>query len=169
VANNCLNAIEGLMRGICNQSAKKAEMRVIPQEVDYDKLAESIVHAIKQSKEEELEKTKKDSSARVLAAISSGMFFFLGAAFLAVTVIVFLGAYRLFPDLEWNSVNHFILSVIEIVAMILIFIASLGMMVFSFMAMSEVSLEKDRNYVVAVTSTLTSLVALIVALVALVK
>lgn len=165
--NNFLKAVEGLMRGICNQSPNKTEVRIIQQEIDYDELAKAIVRANEASKEREL--TKKDSSANVLSAISSGIFYAFGAMFLLLTVGICYGAYKTVPTLEWNDVEHVIASAFVLFFSIALFAAMLGMCIESFRAANQVSIERDRNYVVAVASTLASMAALAVALVSLFK
>lgn len=167
MANKVLSAIEGLMRGWCNQPQTKEVVRVMPQEFDYDKLAEAIVKATEESKKKEME--KKDSSATVLSSFATGMFVLLGVVMIFAMIVIAFASVELYKGATWGTPKEIVLSVfIALLVLFLLFSAG-GMCVYSFRAAGEVSAEKDRQYIVAVASALISLVALIVALIALVK
>ena len=167
MANSILSAIEGLMRGICNQPQTREVVRVIPQEFDYDKLAEAIVRATEESKKKDLE--KKDSSATVLSSLSTGLFILLGAAMIFVAVFIGFFSFELFKESSWQTTGLIAENVLMAIGMLIVFLCAVGLSVYCFKAAGEVSVEKDRNYIAAVASTLTSLVALVVAFVALFK
>ena len=167
MANKVLSAIEGLMRGWCNQPQTREVVRVMPQEFDYDKLAEAIVKATEESKKKEME--KKDSSATVMSSFATGMFVLLGAAMIFVTVFIVFISIELFKESSWQTAIQIAENILMALGMSIIFLFAAGLSVYSFKAAGDVSVEKDRNYIVAVASSLTSLVALIVAMISLLK
>ena len=167
MAKKVLSAIEGLMRGWCNRPQTREVVRIMPQEFDYDKLAEAIVKATEESRKREEE--KKDSSATVLSSFATGMFILLGVVMIFAMIVIVFASVELYKGATWGTLKEIVLNVfIALLVLFLLFPAG-GMCVCSFRAAGEVSAEKDRQYIAAVTSALISLVALIVALIALVK
>ena len=167
MANSILSAIKGLVRGICNQPQTREVVRVIPQEFDYDKLAEAIVRATEESKKKDLE--KKDSSATVLSSFASGMFILLGVIMIFAMIVTVFASVELYRETSWATPKQIAVNSVAAFGLLFLVCSEGGMCVCSFKAAGEVSAEKDRHYTVAVASALTSLVALIVASIALVK
>ena len=167
MANKVLSAIEGLMRGVCNQPQAREVVRVVQQEFDYDKLAEAIVKATEESKKKELE--KKDSPATVLSSFAAGMFVLLGIVMVFAVIVITFASVELYKGASWGTLQDIITNIFVALLILFLLFTAGGMCVCSFKAAGEVSAEKDRHYTVAVASALISLVALIVALIALVK
>ncbi|MBR7021363.1 MAG: hypothetical protein IKI15_09950 [Lachnospiraceae bacterium] len=168
-----LSAIEGLMKGICNQNSKtcaankKAKLQIIQQEIDYDKLAEAMIRAYEKVKKES--RRKNDSTSSVLSSFAVLIFVVYGVI-LAVTVIaVVIAAFKQVREMNWVNVSQIASNIIVVVIALLIAVTTAIMSYFSFRAAGEVSVEEDRSYVAAVVSALASMAALIVALVALLK
>jgi len=169
MSNNILKAVEGLMRGICNQPSGRETVRVVTQEIDYDKLAEAIVRANKTAKEEELTREAKSGSATVLGSVSTMIFVLLGVLFLLLVPAGCYGIYKTLPLLKWGEAAEIIISVFALLFIGVMILMFLCLSIKSFQAANEVSTERDRSYVASLTGVLISLVALVVALVALLR
>lgn len=168
MTNSFLSAIEGLMRGICNQKphsdAPSRNVQIVTSEIDYDKLAKAIVQA---NKESEKGAEKVDSASSVLCSFAVIIFTLYGAVIVAVMIAVVMASVDQLREMIWNSwsqigVNIVVLGLAFLMALVLLVFA-----VLSFRAAKEVSREENRSYIAAVVSALSGMTALIVALVAL--
>ncbi|MBO4788077.1 MAG: hypothetical protein J5531_04150 [Lachnospiraceae bacterium] len=166
MANSILSAIEGLMRGICNQPVNRKSDQIKQKEIDYDKLKDIIVSAIEIS--EEKKQTRKDSASSVLGTLVAGMFCFSGALMIAVACLFVVGEFLFFLEADWDGL-HIARNIIYIAVILFAVIAFSLLSKMCFCAASEISVENDRHYIAAVASALTSMVALLVALIALMK
>ena len=150
-------------------------------EIDYDKLAESIVKAQEKSEEENKPKgkigfwtaigeiilNKEDKNGKrtafVLAEIMAYIFNFaaiVGAIFsVGILVSIFM--------LEWNISLWSIVVQAIMIAILLLMSLSIAL-IFRGIA-NEIRAEKDRNYIISVFSGIVSFAALIVALIALLR
>ena len=136
-------------------------------EIDYDKLAKSIVKALEKS-ENEANKNKKFTSGTFAMIISLA---FRGEAILGwlialATPITVINTAKSFG---WDEVNAIVSNVFSIAFAVALFVV---LVLYSFLlwkSAKEIETEKDRNYIISVFSGIVSFAALIVALVALFK
>lgn len=154
---------------------KKEETKVniekVNIEIDYDKLAESIVSAqVILNKEQAANNgAKANKVSNFFAIIICVVFGLLGffSALMAISGVITLFQYL--PKSIWTNSDAIINSINQILIYIILIII-FGVFVFlSFSSIVEIRKEKDRNYIVSVFSALTSLAALIVAFIALIK
>ena len=136
-------------------------------EIDYDKLAESIVKAQEKS-ENEINRKKKFTSGTFAMIIS---FAFRGVAILGwlialATPIAIINVAKSFLWVEANAIVGNVFSIAFAVA--LFFVLNLYSLLL-WKSAKEIETEKDRNYIISVFSGIVSFAALIVALVALFK
>ena len=136
-------------------------------EIDYDKLAESIVKA----------NSKLDAEANKSKKFTSGMFSI--SVFVILRVIALLGwiiAFALligsintFIEMSWNDFSTISGNIFQIIYSITITVLLVLYPLMLWKAAKEIETEKDRNYIISVFSGIVSIAALIVALVALFK
>ena len=136
-------------------------------EIDYDKLAESIVKA----------NSKLDAEANQSKKFTSGMFSM--SVFVILRVIALLGwiiAFALligsintFIEMSWNDFSTISGNIFQIIHSITITVLLVLYPLMLWKSAKEIETEKDRNYIISVFSGIVSFAALIVALVALFK
>lgn len=136
-------------------------------EIDYDKLAESIVKA-QEKNENEANGKKKFTSGTFALIISLA---FRGVAFLGwlIALAMPFAIINTAKSFVWNEVNVVMGNVFGIAFAVALFVV---LVLYSFMlwkSAKEIETEKDRNYIISVFSGIVSFAALIVALVALFK
>ena len=136
-------------------------------EIDYDKLAESIVKAQEKS-ENEANRRKKFTSGTFAMIIS---FAFRGVAILGwlIAFATPVAIINMVKSFVWNEVNVVMGNVFSIAFAVVLFVV---LVLYSFLlwkSAKEIETEKDRNYIISVFSGIVSFAALIVALVALFK
>ena len=136
-------------------------------EIDYDKLAESIVKAQEKS-ENEANRKKKFTSSTFVMIIS---LVFRGVAVLGwlIALATPFAIINMAKSFVWNEVNVVMGNVFSIAFAVALFIV---LVLYSFLlwkSAKEIEAEKDRNYIISVFSGIVSFAALIVALVALFK
>ena len=136
-------------------------------EIDYDKLAESIVKA----------NTKLDAEANQSKKFTSGMFSM--SVFVILRVIALLswiiafalliGSIKTFIEMSWNDFSTISGNIFQIIYSITITVLLVLYPLMLWKSAKEIETEKDRNYIISVFSGIVSFAALIVALVALFK
>ena len=136
-------------------------------EIDYDKLAESIVKA--QEKSENEANGKKKFTSGTFAMITS--LAFRGVAILGwlIALATPIAIINMAKSFVWVEVNAIVGNVFSIAFAVALFIV---LVLYSFLlwkSAKEIETEKDRNYIISVFSGIVSFAALIVALVALFK
>ena len=136
-------------------------------EIDYDKLAESIVKA-QEISEDEANRNKKFTSSTLAMIISLA---FRGVAILGwlIALATPVAIINMAKSFVWNEVNAVIGNVFSIAFAVALFVL---LVLYSFLlwkSAKEIETEKDRNYIISVFSGIVSFAALIVALVALFK
>lgn len=156
--------------------------------IDYDKLAEAIVRAEERAKEKaenvpqekksffsavgRIIKGEKSENGKYLSA-SFALFCaslfrtiaFVGFLFIAVLIIAGIESTKLFEWKGWQIAYHigyYLFFLISIVATFLYSILMLG-------AANDIEKEKDKSIVIAVFSSIVSVVALVVAIMTLIK
>ena len=134
-------------------------------EIDYDKLAEAIVKAQSENKNQ-----KKSFVSNSFAFWIS--LFFRFTPLLGIISSVF-GVFLIYQYATvvaiWNTGYDIILNILILCLMVLILLAVIGYCIIMWRAAKEIEQEKDKNFIVAVFSGIVSFAALIVALVALFK
>ena len=136
-------------------------------EIDYGKLAESIVKAQEKS-ENEANRKKKFTSGTFAMIISLA---FRGVAILGclIALATTLAIINMAKSFMWNEVDIVMGNVFSIAFAVALFVV---LVLYSFLlwkSAKEIETEKDRNYIISVFSGIVSFAALIVALVALFK
>lgn len=136
-------------------------------EIDYDKLAESIVKAQEKS-ENEANRRKKFTSSTFAMIISLA---FRGVAVLGwlIALATPVAIINMVKSFVWNELNVVMGNVFSIAFTVALFIV---LVLYSFLlwkSAKEIETEKDRNYIISVFSGIVSFAALIVALIALFK
>ena len=132
-------------------------------EIDYEKLADSIVKANKKTAEEQNDLDKGLSKLTRFIFIGMGVFCVLFA------VCGIYAAIKVITVTNWSDVFLAIGTVIAI--------AIMGIMIFLvgsfswnlFKSTKDIKKEKDRNYIMSVFSSMVGFIALIVAIIALIK
>ncbi len=156
-------------------------------EIDYDKLAEAIVKAQEQAKENAIEapeegkeslfrsivrilKGKKSSDGRFLSApfavILSLAYRMIAIIGLIASIVLAIALVRSFASATWHGWAILGNIVMIVLGIALLFSLFLYLIVF-WGAANDVEQEKDKNYVINVFTGLVSLAALIVAIIAL--
>ena len=136
-------------------------------EIDYDKLAESIVKANSQL-DAEANKSKKFTSGM----FSISVFIILRVIALLGWIIAFallIGSINTFIEMSWNDFSTISGNIFQIIYSITITVLLVLYPLMLWKSAKEIETEKDRNYIISVFSGIVSLAALIVALVALFK
>lgn len=165
------------------------------EKIDYNHLAEEVINQIGLGKEiqenkneseedntdlekenlsneektEKLERGRIDGPAMVFSAMASLFISLFGLFILLFAVGTFIREYNYLCDAEWGTGLRFFLTFFEAFMMDIMGVAAITLSMFMFMAARQIGVEKDRNYIVAVFSATTSMIALIAALVALFK
>ena len=127
-------------------------------EIDYDRLANAIAKAVVQ--EERKEREEYSMSREWMKFIMYPVFFTVVVIMGCLAAFSFLKAFILAPD--WNN------SIVLIAAYIMLGLISLTLCLSTFWANKDLEKEKDKQYIASMFSNITSLVALIVAFVALI-
>lgn len=156
-------------------------------DIDYDKLAQAIIKAQNQQTEDEFKPEEKIDFFKGLWLILSnkkdtnGIFtislfsMFTSLLFKVIAIIGFvLGpaiiVVTIHSTIELIKVgNNVFFTILTAIAFIAVSIFMIVFMVIVWGASNEIDKEKDRNYVISVFSGIVSLVALIVAIIALLK
>ena len=136
-------------------------------EIDYDKLAESIVKA----------NSKLDAEANQSKKFTSGMFSMSVFVILRVIALLgwiiafalLLGSINTFIEMSWNDFSTISGNIFQIIYSITITVLLVLYPLMLWKSAKEIETEKDRNYIISVFSGIVSFAALIVALVALFK
>ena len=167
------NAMENIKVNVEIDYDKLAESIVRVQDnikskdgIDYEKLTKSIVKAKHKIKsKEENDQTKMVSNLFAILIYIGFIVLGLIVSAMAIATVILLIEYV--PATSWVDFGDGVNSVSQILTyLMLIFI--LGFVAVAlFVSARDISREKDRNYIIAVFSALTSLAALVVALVAL--
>ena len=136
-------------------------------EIDYDKLAESIMKAQEKS-ENEANRKKKYTSGTFAMIISLA---FRGVAVLGwlIALSTLFVIINMTKSLVWNGLNVVMGNVFSIALAVALLVV---LVLYSFLlwkSAKEIETEKDRNYIISVFSGIVSFAALIVALIALFK
>lgn len=140
-------------------------------EIDYDKLADAMVKAqAKAAQQAESSSTDAKMTTGFFAFISNLFFNVAGwvIAILSVSLgiaVWIVGA----KELNWQGTSNFILNSFVLFVITAVLVVSLLVSIMMIGAAKEVKQSRDKNFVVSVFSSLTGLVALIVALIALFK
>ena len=136
-------------------------------EIDYDKLAESIVKAQEKSENEANKKRKFTSGSFAMLITVAFSVFSIFVALLSVSLI--LALIVSWHTLQWNGFTNIVISILTIVFSIVFAIVLGSYAVLLWKSAKEIETEKDRNYIISVFSGIVSFAALIVALVSLFK
>ncbi len=179
-----LRIVESVMKMICNQpkslqNDSKVVERVIKvekNEIDYDLLANAIVKAQKSLNDTEnlvrIEKKRKkvSVSATLFSSMAAIILWTLGIVLVTVSIVIWVTKYDYLCEADWKN-GFWPMHVLgdafcqfDVPAISMFFFGGL-----SFASGNEIGNEQDRHYIVAVFSAVTSMAALIVALVALIK
>lgn len=137
-------------------------------EIDYDRLADSIIAAQKRATTNE--RIQNRSTSKTFAGFVA--FFLRGLAIVSLPSIILFGLqlYRLVDTLSLGE--SYLTTIIKIVAMVILPLTSFvagSYAVLLWKSAKEIETENDKNYIVSVFSGLVSFAALVVALVALIK
>ena len=128
-------------------------------ELDYDRLAESIVAAMEKSK---TTKPSKTASRELMKCILMPILYCVAIFCALIAVGSFVVALK---NATTNNLNSFFqISVALVMGLFMALISA-----FVFMAAKEVGEENDRDYVASLFSNVVSFAALVIALVALLK
>lgn len=140
-------------------------------DIDCDKLADAIVRAQKKAEQQtEISITDAKMTTGFFAFIAN--LFFNGAGWMTAILSVLLGVAIWIvgvKDLNWQGTSNFILNTFVLLVITAVLVVSLLVSIMMIGAAKEVKQSRDKNFVVSVFSSLTGLVALIVALIALFK
>ncbi|MBE7067241.1 MAG: hypothetical protein E7385_06785 [Ruminococcaceae bacterium] len=136
-------------------------------EIDYDELATSIVKA----QEKAVETTRKQKRYTVGTFATPLIIVFYGMSILGWILVASLpiGVYKIRESFRWNGFTECFSSVITLLFILGIMVMVALYSILLWKSAKEVEAETDRNYIISMFSGVISFVALIVALVALVK
>lgn len=116
---------------------------------------------------------KNDTNGKMLPntfALIATLIFNMLAFFLALFgIVAFFGIQQLFPTLKWDSVPLIIINILLILGAVILAVIILLLALMLRGAANEIDKEKNKHYILEVFSSIVSLSALIVALVALVR
>lgn len=142
---------------------RKCRKTVIHNHIDYDKLAEAIVRA------QDKQNSRYSTTREWMKFLVVPMFWGIGGiAGLFGFGFLWYGGKTVISTLQ-NGVSTSVLNTFAGVLVFLLGLFFVMVSVFTIVSAKDIDKEKDKNYVVAVFSSVVSLVALIVALIALVK
>ena len=136
-------------------------------EIDYDKLAESIVKA--QEKVEETAHKKRRYTLGTFATPLIVAFYSLSVLGWLLVVAVPVSVYKSWQTLHWDNFLNCFGSAVSLLFLFGITVIVALYSILLWKSAKEVEAETDRNYIVSMFSGVVSFAALIVALVALVK
>ena len=136
-------------------------------EIDYDKLAESIIKA--QEKAEVTTQKKRRYTLGTFATPLVVAFYSLSVLGWLLVVAVPVGVYKSWQTLRWDNFLNCFSSVVSLLFLVGIAVTVAFYSILLWKSAKEVEAETDRNYIVSMFSGVVSFAALIVALVALVK
>lgn len=136
-------------------------------EIDYDKLAESIVKA-----QGKAEKTARKQNSYTLGTFATPLILaFYGMSIFGWILVAAIpvGIYNTWDTLKWDSFGAGLTSVITLLFLLGIVAIVALYSILLWKSAKEVEAETDRNYIVSMFSGVVSFAALIVAFVALIK
>ena len=136
-------------------------------EIDYDKLAESIIKA--QEKAEVTAQKKRIYTLGTFATPLVVAFYSLSVLGWLLVVAVPVGVYKSWQTLRWDNFLNCFSSVVSLLFLVGIAVTVALYSILLWESAKEVEAETDRNYIVSMFSGVVSFAALIVALVALIK
>lgn len=136
-------------------------------EIDYDKLAESIVKAQEKS-ENEANRKKKFTSGTFATLITFAFYAFSTFGWI-ISVAIPISIYNMWSAFKWDTFANGFGSVATIIFMLGLMAVLVLYSILLWKSAKEIETEKDRNYIISVFSGIVSFAALIVALVALFK
>ncbi len=133
-------------------------------EVDYEKLAEAIVKAINKDEEEKQQQNSLDKGLIKFAYI---LFMAMGAISLLFAFCGVCAIYEFVKIAKWDEIVIIIANIFAtlIVAVIIGYIVLFA--IYLFRSAKEVKREKDRNYIIAIFSTIIGFISLIISIIAL--
>ena len=136
-------------------------------EINYDKLAESIVKA--QEKAEASTQKQKHYTLGTFATPLIVAFYGMSVLGWILVAALPVGVYKAWDNLKWDSFDSGLTSVVTLLFILGIMVIIGLYSILLWKSAKEVEAETDRNYVISMFSGVVSFAALIVALVALVK
>ena len=136
-------------------------------EINYDKLAESIVKA--QEKAKETAPKQKRYTLGTFATPLIVAFYSLSILGWIVVISLPIGVFKTWQSFGWNGFIECFSSVITLLFLLGIMVMVALYSILLWKSAKEVETETDRNYIISMFSGVVSFAALIVALVALVK
>ena len=146
------------------QTPKKTVIGNVEQinlEIDYDKLAESIVKVSK------MEDEKRSVSREWMKIVITPIFWLLAAISGLFAVGFFVGIFRIIKTLKGNFSEWG--QWITILLCFILFMLFVGICILTIATAREIEKENNKQYVATMFSNIVALVALIVALIALFK
>lgn len=166
--------------------SKKIVIKVNNQEFDYDKLAEAIVKAEKKANElENIENPKVQLSFKEFlytiwciitnkkqtnGTMASGMLGLLTSiTFNTLAVFAILISIACIGGIIYFAINGLLINIIQFCVCILGSVFSALFALILRASANEISVEKDRNYIVSLFSAIVGFAALVIALVSLLK
>ncbi len=169
------------------RKSRRKQVIIVKNEIDYDKLAETMtrVNKVDERPVEETEEQQKESFWKIVyyiifnkkpmnGTMTAGVFSLMVSSFFNILALLGIGTVLLgivgivlfFINAQWTQ-DRILGNVLGIIAIVFtICMIALFSLVLRGSA-NEMSIEKDRNYIVAVFSGVVSLVALVIALIAL--
>lgn len=135
-------------------------------EIDYDKLADAIVKANHKVEEE---KQRQNTLDKGLTKLTMALFIIMGVICFLFAGCGVVAIVKVFQTMNWKDIASVIAYFIAIAIFIVLF-AYISLLGFTFIkSAKDVSKEKDRNYIIAIFSTIIGFVSLIVAIIAFMK
>lgn len=150
-----------------NQPTTVNNIQELNLEIDYDKLAEAIVKAQGKANENDDTVHFTKGTFAILTGALMKLIAVLGC-FVVLFVLVYGTLYAI-NYLEWSGTTNIISNIATCAFIFVICLATVALAVMLFKSSKEMEENKDQHFIIAVFSALSSLIALIISLVALFK
>lgn len=156
------------MKGCCRKKRNHIIIvRNSTRDIDYDKLAETIVIAQEKSEAEANKKGKFTSGT--FSLLVSVVFRVIAVFGVIIAVAIPSAIINSLQSLIWSEFGNIVSNIIYIALIVVFWLIIIAYAFILWKSAKEIEEEQDRNYIISVFSGIVSFAALVVALVALFK
>ena len=135
-------------------------------EIDYNKLAEAIVKANYKVEEEKQQHNTLDKG---LIKLTKALFIVMGIVCFLFVSCGAVAIFKIFQTINWTDIIGVIAYFITMLLFVAIFVYVILFGINLFKSAKDIENEKDRNYIIAIFSTIIGFVSLIISLVVFMK
>ena len=150
------------------QKSNKQKDIIVPVvanvDIDYDKLAEAMVKANAKAEEQKQQQNTLDKG---ISKFTKAIFIAIGIFCIIFAVCGGYAIYQFLISANWENRAIIIGNIFACLLMLALIAYIVLLALYLFKCAKEIEKEKDRNYIIAIFSTIVAFVALIVSIIAL--